>query len=378
MRCAMGFRSLFLLLMTSGLMAQVGKPMPVSYQPQRRGEAFGSMAEVTWEQEGKPWKAEFTYPKGWEGMEAWWEKRKATPALQGRVTSPEGLAQTIDLDPDAVGRIAQEANAACSGSVAWREPHFTGEGSKAIYFGEGAEIGPWRLMRILWHVGGWSGPPPMPFVLVIQHRESGRWIAQGSAFNYPPVADRGDAMRVHLDAQGALAVEWWNMEERNVEALRAWRFTSREGRIERDWLPVRYALYTRTGAAATLADSPGEALHFGYQEVAWALDSWNRLGGLARAFADSPRRFVIKEDLEGAPMLPRLGSQSFQWAAEIYLVPWNGKPERLSLPKALARLKVGRWDVVLFRNGQGPAQARRLVEHRRDFPHSTPPVTPLN
>jgi hypothetical protein len=214
----------------------------------------------------------------------------------------------------------------------------------------------------------------MPFVLVVQHRESGQWIAQCSVFNYPPVADRGDAMRAHLDPQGSLLAEWWGMASQNVDELLGWRFTFQDGRIQRDWLPVRYALYTRTGAVATLADTPAEALHFGYQEVAWALDSFDRRGGVAQAFAESPRRYVIEEDRHGAPMLPRPGPQPFQWAAEIYLVPWKGKHERVPRSEALARLKVGHWDVVLFQNGQGPAQARRLVEHRRDFPHSTPPA----
>ncbi len=394
-----------LFMLTTGpvALAQFGKPMEVRYQLLPRTDKAESpwLGEVQWKAEGQVWRVVLQWTKGWPiaGRQETFDESEGHYALQGVwVHAPDGRRQMAFLDAEGKYGLGRELNGAFADPMDWRLPwwpwEFSGSlrgafghkllrrvpevawkpeyGCRWIYPGEQAVVGSWRIMRILWHVGGMSGPPPMPYVLVVEHQPSGAWCALGHVVGYPDTPDRGDVMRVEGGPDDTLLVRQWGLESRNVGALSGWRFAFQDGQVRRQALSSRYALYTRNGAVATFADTPKEAIHFGYQEVAWHLQSWNAQGGTARAFAPSPRRYLTPTDREGAPQLPVPGERRFQWAGELYVVPRIGKPSRRKLSEVLLMLRSGRWDVVLFRRPDGTMLGQRLVEHSRDLPHSTP------
>ena len=138
---------------------------------------------------------------------------------------------------------------------------------------------------------------------------------------------------MRLSPKGALEVTWWNPATRNTAVLEGWRFDLEQAAVIRTDLPRRYSLDTRNGAVSVTASSAAEALHLGYQEVAWALEAHDARGGVARAYAESPRRYTCDGDDDDAPLLPRRGTMPFRWAAELYVVPWRAQPLRLPLAK---------------------------------------------
>jgi len=352
--------------------AQIGRPVPVHYGIIGTVEPFapGSIKRIVWGNPGDQWTATFDFPQGWVSTEYW---QGEIPPVHLDIQAPDGGSQRMPLPWDRHRYAFEDVNGEFIGSVKWESPHMSSPGLQDVHYAEQAVLGPWEVRRVIWRVGGCSGDPPMLFLLVVRHRESGRWVVRQDEFQYPPAPDGGEPLRATLQADGSLGISFWNYEGRNSAIFSGWTFSSDSGgEVHCKPVKPRYCLFTRTGTVATLADTPREAIHFGYQEVAWHLASWNARGGVARAFAPSPRRFLTEDDQTGAPLLPKDGRQSFLWAAEIYVVPWKGKPVRMSLSEALARLRNGRWDVVLFPlQGKTPL-AQRLVEHQRDFLHSTP------
>jgi hypothetical protein len=331
---------------------------------------LGSIRRLEWGEQKDRWVASFTFPTGWKASEHW---KGSEPKILLNVTAPDSQQQQTPLKFNQVSYAFEEVNAEFVGDVDWQKPEFSGPGLRDLHYGERTELGTWVLWRVIWRVGGLSGDPPMHFLMVVQDKGTGRWLVQMAHFQYPPSPDGSNAMNAVVDDDQSLTVSWWNYHGRNTAVVDGWRFkTTSQGDIRREALKPKYSLYTRTGRVASFADTPEVARHLGYQEVAWALRSWDSNGGIAEAFAPSPRRFLSEEDRHGAPILPTIGQHHFQWAAELYILPWARKPKRLPLAQALQLLKQGRWDVVIFpRWGQG-LLAMRLVEHHRDFPHSTP------
>ncbi len=90
-------------------------------------------------------------------------------------------------------------------------------------------------------------------------------------------------------------------------------------------------------------------------------------GGVAQAFAASPRP---ASEYEG--IIPASGQTPFQWRPQILLVGKDGQRRMVDRPAAIALAKTGGWDVVLEMENGRPV-ATWLVEHEKDFPHSTPP-----
>lgn len=347
--------------------AQIGTPVPVTYEVLDAGHAWlGSIRDIAWGKEEQRWKVEFNFPKGWISTEVWKGK---TPKIGCTVTAPNGSQKSCDLDFTRLSYAMESMNGEFVGEVQWWAPHIVIGSSNPIYYAEDAHVGPWHVQRVIWRVGGCSGNPPMLFLLIVQDNATGDWIFQLGEYQYPLAPDGGDSLRACLDQAGALEMSWWNYESRNTSVLETWQFKHTPNGVLQQALPNQFALYTRTGRVATLASTPSEARHLGYQEVAWALESWSRSGGVAIARGRSPRRLVNEDDRDGAPLLPTPGRQPFLWAAEIYVVPWQSIATRVSLPEALKRLRSGHWDVVLFPSN-GRVIGHRLVEHRHDFPHS--------
>lgn len=354
------------------LEAQIGRPVPVHYDVVGTADpsTLGSIKRIVWGNPGDQWSASFGFPRGWVDSERWAGPK---PSLHLDVLAPDGGAQRISLPFDRHRYALEDVNGEFIGSVKWGSPHMTSPGLHDVHYAEQAVFGDWEVRRVIWRVGGCSGNPPMYFLLVVRHLRTGQWVVCQDEFQYPPAPDGGEPMRATTQADGSLGISFWNYEGRNSAIFSGWTFSSDSGgevRCKRD--KPRYCLYTRTGAVATLADTPREAIHSGYQEVAWHVASWDGNGGVARAFSSSPRRPAMEDDRAGAPILPREGRLRFLWAAEIYVVPWRGKPMRMKLAEALALTRKGRWDVVLFQLSGNRALAQRLVEHKRDFPHSTP------
>ncbi|BDU74171.1 hypothetical protein [Mesoterricola silvestris] len=359
------------LLACMALDAQIGKPVPVQYDALGTVEPFdpGSIKRIAWGNPGEEWSATFSFPQGWVASEFW---KGPPPAVNLEVKAPDGGAQVMALPFRHYGYAFEGVNGEFIGKVKWEMPHMTFPGLHDLYYAEQATFGPWEVGRVIWRVGGCSGNPPMLFLLIVRNRESGRWRVCQDEFQYPPAPDGGDPMRARVHEDGSLGVTLWNYHGRNSAIISGWTFHARPGgEIRCEATKPRFCLFTRTGSVATLADTPREAIHIGYQEAAWHLESWNAKGGKARAFAPSPRQLLTEDARYGAPILPQPGTRRFLWAAELYVVPWKGKPAWMKLPEAQALLKTGRWDVVLFPLGEGKALCQRLVEHRRDLPHST-------
>jgi len=88
---------------------------------------------------------------------------------------------------------------------------------------------------------------------------------------------------------------------------------------------------------------------------------------VAQAFAASPRS---ASEYEG--IIPAPGRTLFQWRHQIFIVGKDGQRRTVDRPAAIALAKAGGWDVVLEMQNGRPV-ATWLVEHEKDFPHSTPP-----
>lgn len=221
-----------------------------------------------------------------------------------------------------------------------------------------ARIGAWQFWDLQWDVHG-CGIAGLfrSEVIVGRHGPSGTWVAHagfGTGLAEKPAPNEGEPLFRFTPAKRT-ANNCWVQE--------AWRFVVRNGRAGVVVEAPRYLWF----GGHTLADTPVEARHWAHQEVAWHLASVSEEGGVAQAFAASPRP---ASEYEG--IIPAPGRTPFQWRPQTLIVGKDGQRRTVDRPAAIALAKGGGWDVVLeLQNGQ-PA-ATWLVEHEKDFPHSTPP-----
>lgn len=340
---------------SSTLKAQIGPPVEVTYKKHEIGEFEFQLDQISFKTDSGNWVLEFSRP----------QSNKPLPGVVGKIqlTDPEGNTGVVHQDPKALGIIWDELTWSFSSPPHWTKPwvcSFPGSGQD-LYLCEQQRLGDWQVFRVLWHIGGLSGPPPMPFIFVALHRESGKWWAFASGMDYPPTPSRGNAMNLSED-DGGILITWWQAHTPNVHQLRGTKLTFKMGEIAAWTCPTRYSLFTNNGAVSSLASTPREAARRGWLEAAWRLKKMNERGGVAMAEAPSPRVLVSPEDAEGAPILPAPGSRSFVWARELFVVPWVGKSRKLPLRDALDCLKRGRWGVVLFPLGGKSALAGRVIE----------------
>lgn len=341
------------LLGPSPLRAQFGAPLEVTFKQLPTGELWFPMQGFQWRTEAGAWIVDFEdAPEG----------SATKPTI--RITDPSGRVAFAEEDPDAHFILWDEMTGSFSRPPSGPEPWTGGcpGMGREIYLGEQATLGDWQVYRVLWHVGGLSGPSPMPFVLVVLHCRTGHWRAFASALSYPPAPTRGDIQQVAEDGR-VLRVSWWLAHTPNISRLRGWHVSADTDGLSASPFAPAYALSTRNGGVAALGRTPQEALRRGYLEAAWPLERWNARGGVAHASAPSPRRLVSEEDAFGAPLLPEPGSRRFIWAKDLFVVPWKGKPSHKPLMEALAMLATGSWGVVLFPCGQDAALGARLIEY---------------
>ncbi len=230
----------------------------------------------------------------------------------------------------------------------------------------------WQVFRLLWPIGGASGPPPVPLVTIAQDRASGRWAALATAFEHR-VPDGGDTHGIEVRDDGGLAAWCWWWRSGSVLARRSWLASDSPGRVEWHTGPTVYMLQTYNGIPATYATDPRDAVHWGYQEVAWHVREAGPSGGVVEAFANSPRRVLGDEDLEDGLVIPEQGrTLSFVWPPQVYVVPYRTKGRWLAAADATGLAQREGYDAVLFRRRSGRSVAERLVQHQKDFLHSTP------
>lgn len=343
------------------LQAQFGSPLEVTFRQLPKGDDGFPMKGFQWKTEAGMWVAEFDEIQD--------DAKGKGPFPSIRITDPSGTTSLVAQDSSARPAIWDDLTGSFSNPPKWTEPWicpWPGSG-REVFLGEQSTPGPWQVFRILWHVGGLSGPPPLPFVLVVRHRESGHWAAFAAALEYPPTPARGDVMSVAVEGE-ALDVSWWQANSPNVYQLKGWKLMDGIGGISCADFPPMFSLYTRNGSVASLGRTPAEAIRKGYLEVVWSLKRWDGRGGIGTASETSPRKLLSDEDAFGAPILPQLGSRRFVWAKNLFVVPWKGKPRHMVLENALSVLKTGHWGVVLFPLPDGHALAERLIEY--------PPTSP--
>lgn len=221
-----------------------------------------------------------------------------------------------------------------------------------------ARIGAWQFWDLQWDVHG-CGIAGLfrSEVIVGRHGPSGTWVTHagfGTGLAEKPAPNEGEPLFRFTPAKRT-ANNCWVQE--------AWRFVVRNGRAEVVVEAPRYFWF----GGHTLADTPVEARHWAHQEVAWHLASVSEEGGVAQAFAASPRP---ASEYEG--IIPPPGRTPFQWRPQILVVGKDGQRRIVDRPAAIALASQGGWDVVLERRSGRP-MATWLVEHEKDFPHSTPP-----
>lgn len=339
----------------SFLIAQIGSPLEVTFKELPTGEDWFPMKGFQWKTESGIWTAEFDFQPGPAGTKG--------PNSTIRIADPGGASARVIEDPRARAAIWDEMTGSFGDPPKWTDPWIRSSPGmgREVFLGEQKAIGDWQVFRILWHVGGLSGPPPMPFVVVVANRKSGRWVSLASALEYPPAPDRGDIMNISADGE-ALRISWWYAFTPNVYQLKGWTFTSGAEGVSYTALPRFYSLFTWNGSVTSLGTSPDEAIRKGYLEVAWSLKRWDSCGGVAVASKASPRKLTNKDDAFGAPIIPEPGTRRFVWAKDIFVVPRKGKGKHVALDQALSNLNSGRWGVVLFPLPDGPALASRLLE----------------
>ncbi|HVN75900.1 MAG TPA: hypothetical protein VMT19_06260 [Thermoanaerobaculaceae bacterium] len=255
----------------------------------------------------------------------------------------------------------------------WDQSYVTGFARVAHHLLEVWENQQWRVFRLLWPIGGASGPPPVPLVTIAQDRRCGAWMALATSLE-PRVPDGGDTHGLEVGDDGNLVAWSWWWHTGSVLARRSWSISASSGTIVWRRLPTTYMLQTYNGVPATYARDPRDAVHWGYQEVAWHVRKAETHGGVAETFADSPRRVTGEGDTADGLLIPMHGhSIAFAWSSRVYVIPYHLKGHWLLASEASRLATAGTYDAVLFRSSSGRVVAERLVQHQRDFAHSTPP-----
>lgn len=322
------------------------------------------LQELRWSIGDAPWRAEFrwTFPNPAQPPES-------EPSVQSlAILGPDGGSQVFTQD---LGLLACMYGGPDDG--AGEKPLYDYLGPNPIFPAETISAPDWRVTRVTWaQVAG--GNPPIPFLIVAEHLPSKRWIAQLMVGWNMPQPDRGSPIRISFPDSNQVRIEWWDRAGRRLSQLRSKSILWDGKQLSSISHPNRYSLYTRTGAVSTLGDTAQEAIHAGFQEVSWFIEAQAGTGGLARAFANSPRTLVDFDDRIGAPLLPTRGAQvHFVWSKDVYLVPWGQSARRVTYPEASKLAKSGGWEVVLFPRKGAPALATRLIQRHIDFDHSRPP-----
>ena len=147
----------------------------------------------------------------------------------------------------------------------------------------------WRVYRVIWLVGGASGPPPVPMVVVALDRLSGRWAVWGKGLDQH-AADGGDVQSIEALDGNRVQVWWWTWWSTSVMERRSWVIESRPDGPHRSDGPPRFMFWTWSGFPSTFADTPRAAKHLGQLEVAWRVATTMAAGGVAVARGDSVRR----------------------------------------------------------------------------------------
>lgn len=216
----------------------------------------------------------------------------------------------------------------------------------------------WDFWLIQWHMGGCGLAWELnPSILLGIHRESGRWAiaaSYGQGFLDTRIGEEDCAQFDFLSAKRTSNNSW---------EIESWQFDFDGEKVDFSKGRSRFRWF----GSELIADSPREARHWAHQEVAWHVSSSGLDGGIAEAFAPSPRS---ADRFEG--ILPQNRKLPFKWRSLIVACGKGGQRRFLDAKQAHQLASQGGWDVVLERRNGRPT-ATWLVEHEKDFPHSTPP-----
>ncbi|GEM_PF-6100006 len=236
------------------------------------------------------------------------------------------------------------------------DPH----GPMTIPVGQ-AEMGEWKLWLLQWDSGGCGIAGMFSSNLILaQHKPTGTWAARvdmGVGFHELPGKSSKDPTFLFVPARRTPNNCWVNIP---------WAFQVHQGKARVTTGTLTYQWFV----GATVADTPRHARHWGHQEVAWHVASVEAHGGVAEAFAASPR---LESDFDG--VLPAPGRVPFLWRAMVVAAGKDGHYRFIDARKAGDLARTGQWDVVLEKR-HGKVLATWVVEHDHDFPHCTPTRLP--
>ncbi len=221
----------------------------------------------------------------------------------------------------------------------------------------------WRVYRVLWRIGGVSGPPPVPMIVIALDRTTGRWTAWGTSIE-EHAADGRDVQGVDGLDGDRVQIWWWDWVSSHTMRRRSWIVERSDGIPRFSDGPARFMFWTWNGSPRTFGATAREAGQLGRLEVAWKVEATKATGGVATARDDSPRHIDSRNDLADGLLLPHDDQRlEFRWQAQVRVVPARGTAYWVSHEEAQALARNGGWDVVLYRRGD-EVRAEWLVQSR--------------
>ncbi len=329
--------------------APVVRPVDIVVDIHREGENGLELRSIAWDDERVTWQLRFCYTESGDSRQL----QRLT------VVGPGGERRAVHL----AGLVYDIVNGVML-DVAPGSGQTTSLGIKRAFdhpFCRVWETRTWRVYRLFWHIGGLSGPPPVPMAVIAVDRTTGRWAAWATAIE-EHAADGQDVQGIDSLAGDRVLIWWWDWVSSGTMRRRSWVVERSDGTPRFSDGPARFMLWTWNGSPRTFGATPQEARQLGRLEVAWRIVTTNPAGGVALARGDSPRQIDNSEDVADGLLVPHDGEQlEFRWQAWLCVVPARGYVYWVSAREARALAEKGGWDVVLYRHGH-EVRAQWLVQ----------------
>jgi hypothetical protein len=253
----------------------------------------------------------------------------------------------------------------------------------------------WRIFVIpLWSGGCGIAAEQALYIVISENKQTKHWQAKeqwGFSISGPLSAD-SEKIVLWFREQSPMPLKCFSEKQ--------WIFNKDDEHVKFCHGKQRYQWWTLIGFCTSFGETPEEARHIGRQEMAWHLKNWDEKGGLAVAFADTPRDIpkkagtsfgqmgsdgkmkwdlLIEHDpLDGTLPPKKDVNVLFRWPIKIFVIPFGKRGDWLNKLDALSNIKTGKWDVMLSCGKSGKPWGLHLVEHYKDMLHSTPPCQQNN
>ena len=337
------------LLPNQPIAAPVVRAVEISVDIDQKSQYALELRSIAWTDDGLKWKLRFEYVRSGENP---------GPLRRISIVGPGGVSQEVhlvDFVDDTVNGAMLEVTPGTRQTLPLGIKRTFDHPFCLVW-----ETPTWRIYRVLWLIGGVSGPPPVPMVVVAQDRASGRWTAWGTAID----THAADVQGIDALEGDRVQVWWWELVSLETMRRRSWIVERRDGEPYFSDGPVPYMFWTWNGSPRTFGATPQEARQLGRLEVAWRVETTTPTGGVAIARGESPRHFDGSEWLHDGLLVPHSGDRhEFHWQAQVSVVPARGRIRWVSRQEARALAAKGGWDVVLYRRGH-EVRGEWLVESR--------------